>query len=153
VRVYNQRPCAYNARMLAARRLIVCCAAATCAAQSGLPPEVLQLSRIKLLMKERLLRIANFTCLETIERSGPDQSGRLTKRDTLRLEVAFVDGKELYSWLGAGKFEESNIAAFTKGGAIGSGLFASHARSIFTSKCRWHESCTTAQAPCPRRET
>ena len=32
---------------------------------------------------------------------------------------------ELYSWLGAGKFEESNIAAFTKGGTIGSGLFAS----------------------------
>ncbi len=79
--------------MLAARRLMVCCVAAACAAQSGLPPEMLQLSRIKLLMKEHLLRIAN----------APDRThtGRMTKRDTLRLEVAFVDGK----------FEESNIAA------------------------------------------
>src|SRR5882762_5619802 len=107
------------------RLIVFGIAAATCLAQSELAPEVLQLSRIKLLMKEHLLRIANFTCLETIERSGPDQTGRMTKRDTLRLEVAFVDGKELYSWLGAGKFEESNIAAFTKGGTIGSGLFAS----------------------------
>ena len=33
------------------------------------------------------------------------------KRDTLRLEVAFVNGKELYSWLGAGKFEDREICS------------------------------------------
>src|SRR5438128_2682557 len=109
----------------AARCLLAFLMAAACTAQSDLPPEVLQLSRIKLLMKEHLLRIANFTCLETIERSGrPDRNGRMKNKDTLQLEVAFVNGKELYSWLGAGKFEESNIAAFTKGGTIGGGLFA-----------------------------
>jgi hypothetical protein len=121
--------------MLAARCLVALSIAAACAAPSDPWPEVLQLARIKRLMQSHLLRIANFTCLETVERSRSDPAGRMKITDTLRLEVAFVNGKELYSWLGAGKFEESDIAAFTKGGAIGSGLFASHARNIFLQ--RW----------------
>ncbi len=58
----------------------------------------------------------------------------MQKNDTLRLEVAFVDGKELFSWLGAGKFEDRGIGEFGRGGAIGSGLFASLAQSVFLTK-------------------
>jgi hypothetical protein len=54
--------------------------------------------------------------------------------DTLRLEVALVEGKELFSWPGAGKFEEKGIGEIVgRGGAIGNGSFALHARSVFLS--------------------
>jgi hypothetical protein len=120
--------------MPSVRRLVALCIAAACAALPEIPPELIQLARIKQQMKERLSHIANLTCLETIQRSTSGRTGRMEKDDTLQLEVAFVDGKELYSLPGAGKFEESNIGAFTKQGTIGNGLFASHARSIFLEK-------------------
>jgi hypothetical protein len=94
----------------------------------------LQLSQIKRQMADHLSRVANFTCLETIHRSKTDRIGRMQKNDTLRLEVAFVDGKELFSWLGAGKFEDRGIGEFGRGGAIESGLFASLAQSVFLTK-------------------
>jgi hypothetical protein len=115
--------------MLLARCLAVFCAAQSCLAQSEV-----QLSRIKQQMADHLSRAANFTCLETIHRSRSDRVGRMQRNDTLRLEVAFVDGKELFSWLGAGKFEDRGIGEFGRGGAIGSGLFASLAQSVFLSK-------------------
>jgi hypothetical protein len=115
--------------MVSARWLVVLCAAPACVAQSEL-----QLSQIKRQMADHLSRAANFTCLETIHRSKSDRIGRMQKNDTLRLEVAFVDGKELFSWLGAGKFEDRGIGEFGRGGAIGSGLFASLAQSVFLTK-------------------
>ena len=82
--------------MLRGRRaLLLHAAAAACLAQSELAPELLQLARIKRQMQTQLNSIVNLTCLQTIERSGSDKTGRTTRRDTLRLEVAFVNGKEL----------------------------------------------------------
>jgi hypothetical protein len=115
--------------MLLARCLAVFCAAQSCLAQSEV-----QLARIRQQMADHLSRVANFTCLETIHRSRSDRVGRMQRNDTLRLEVAFVDGKELFSWLGAGKFEDRGIGEFGRGGAIGSGLFASLAQSVFLTK-------------------
>jgi hypothetical protein len=120
--------------MLSVRGLALLCATLACVAQSDLPPAVLQLSRIKQQMAGHLSRIANFTCLETIRRSRSDRTGRMLKNDTLRLEVAFVDGKELFSRLGADKFEDRGIREFGAGGAIESGLFASLARGVFIQK-------------------
>lgn len=37
-------------------------------AQTDVPPQVLLLSRIKQHMKDRLLQVPNYTCLETVER-------------------------------------------------------------------------------------
>src|SRR5215472_16191853 len=52
----------------------------------------------------------------------------------LRLEVALVDGKELFSWPGAGRFEDRGIGEIVgRGAAIGNGSFATHARSVFLS--------------------
>jgi hypothetical protein len=120
--------------MLSVRCTALLCATISYAAQSDLPPAVIQLSRIKQQMNAHLSRIANFTCLQTIGRSRSDATGRMTKTDTLRLEVAFVDGKELFSRLGADKFEDRGIGEFGAGGAIGSGLFASLARGILVEK-------------------
>src|SRR5712691_4931099 len=110
--------------MRSARWLVVLCAGAVLPAQSELP-------QIKKQMQQHLSRLANLTCLETIQRSTVSRNGRVQTNDTLRLEVAFVDGKELYSRLGAGKFDDRAIGEFGRGGAIESGLFATLAQFVF----------------------
>jgi hypothetical protein len=105
-------------------------------ARQALPPDILLLARIKSKAAENLQRLPNYTCTQTIERSR--RAGKARKfepLDTLRLEVALVEGKELFSWPGAGKFEEKGIGEIVgPGGAIGNGSFALHAKSVFLSQ-------------------
>ncbi|MEO6759610.1 MAG: hypothetical protein ABIO24_09165, partial [Saprospiraceae bacterium] len=72
--------------------------------------------------------------LETIERS---QRGAKAKRfqlvDALHLEVAVVEGKELFSWPGEREFKDRDLREFAPTGAIANGSFAIHARSVFLS--------------------
>ena len=116
--------------------------AGLCAALSGglllpqaeVPQEVLLLTRIRRKMAENLGRIPDYTCVETIERSTrANRAPRFQLRDTVRLEVAHVGGKELYSAPGAQKFEEREISELVGGGMTASGDFASHARSVFSN--------------------
>jgi hypothetical protein len=119
--------------------LLVMCA--SCLAQDNydanapLPPEVLLLARIRVAAQEMLNHLPNFTCLETIERSQrPPGTKKYRMLDTVRLEVALVDGKELFAWPGSPKFEERKITDMVGGsGAIGTGDFALHAASVFLS--------------------
>lgn len=106
------------------------------AAIQPLSPEVLLLSRIKAKAAENLQRLPNYTCLQTIDRARRSPHGRRFEAlDTLRLEVALVGGKELFSWPGAGRFEERGIGEIVgPGAAIGNGSFALHARSVFMSR-------------------
>src|SRR5947209_13623252 len=70
-------------------------------AQQDLSPELLLLARIKVKMAENLDHLPNYTCEQTIERSrrrAPSRKFELL--DTVRLEVALVEGKELYGWPG-----------------------------------------------------
>ncbi|MBI5280161.1 MAG: hypothetical protein HY858_00660 [Candidatus Solibacter usitatus] len=95
--------------------------------------EQVLLGRTRNVVAEMLKSMPNFTCVQTIERShrAPDTK-RFQMLDTLRLEVALVDGKELYAWPGSPKFEERDVRDMVGGqGAIGTGDFALHARSIF----------------------
>jgi hypothetical protein len=99
---------------------------------SGLPEEVLLLARIKVKMEENLARLPNYTCVQTIERSRRrNSSRRFELADTLRLEVALVEGKEMFAWPGGEKFEDRELSLMVDGGAIGNGNFALHARSVF----------------------
>jgi hypothetical protein len=86
-------------------------------------------------MSDNLARLPNYTCVETIERSGRPQSiHHFTLIDRLRLEVAYVAGRELYSWPGAGSFEEKSISEIVgRGAAISTGDFALHAHAVFSS--------------------
>lgn len=101
--------------------------------KAPLSQDLLLLARIRNVVTRMLARMPNFTCVETIERSQREQtSKRYEMLDTIRLEVALVDGKELYAWPGAKKFEETDIRNLVGGqGAIGTGDFALHAKSIF----------------------
>ena len=83
-----------------------------CAAQteSGLSPELLTLARVKVRMNEVLSRQPNYTCVEEIERShrrSPKRKYEL--QDMVRLEVALVDGHELFAWPGSKKFDDAEL--------------------------------------------
>jgi hypothetical protein len=93
----------------------------------------LLLARIRNIMAQNLARLPNYTCMETIERSrGTAGSKHLGLIDRLRLEVAYVGGRELYAWPGAGNFEDKPIDEIVgKGAAIGAGSFGMHARAVF----------------------
>lgn len=112
--------------------MAILAAAGACLAQTDVDPDVLRLARIKLKMADNLTRLPNYTCTETIERSARRAgSRRFELLDTLRLEVALVEGKELFAWPGAGRFEDREVREFVAGGAIGNGNFGLHARAVF----------------------
>jgi hypothetical protein len=111
------------------------CAAWACAFANGAPSASETqgvLEKVRLGMIENLMHLPNYTCLETVERSvrrAPSRHFELF--DLIRLEVALVNGRELFSWPGAGKFEEKDIDEIVPGGAIGTGSFALHAKAVF----------------------
>jgi hypothetical protein len=97
-------------------------------------------------------RMPRYTCVETISRTQyrpPDSPstcqsliamrrlapthGNPIMRDRLRLDVAVVDGGEIFSWAGAGKFETHDVGQLVGGGASGSGEFSSFLASVFGS--------------------
>jgi hypothetical protein len=86
-------------------------------------------------MNEMLDRQPNYTCVEEIERSrrrAPRHRFELV--DMLRLEVALVEGKELFSWPGSETFGEQELEKLVPaGGAIGNGQFALFAHAVFRS--------------------
>jgi hypothetical protein len=97
-----------------------------------LAPEVELLARIRVQMAASLERQPNYTCIETVERSRrPGAARKFQLQDTLRLEVALVEGHEMFGWPGSKKFEDTDLRNMVTTGAIGNGNFAAHARSIF----------------------
>jgi hypothetical protein len=94
-----------------------------------------QLAKIKTAVSEHLSRLPNYTCTETIQRSQRtkvNRQDRVTMQETIRMEVAFLDGKELFGWPGAAKIDESDIHKMVDG-SIGNGYFGLLSRSIFAT--------------------
>jgi hypothetical protein len=102
-------------------------------------------------------RVPNHTCVETIardvyqqvattpprscddllgrrKRAGAGTLVKLTTTDRLRLDVAVADGREIYSWAGAHRFEEKEIDELVPAGAIGTGPFAATLLGIFETR-------------------
>ena len=99
-----------------------------------LPREVLLLAHFTRQMREVLSQVPNYTCLETIQRSVQEPGGKVfSPVDTVLLEVSNVGNKELRALPGAERFEERDLASFASSGLMGSGAFASYARTIFLS--------------------
>jgi hypothetical protein len=120
------------------RGLAVCALCCLAAAQAPydpmqpLQPETILLARIRNVVSENLSHLPNFTCVQTIERSQRLPGAKQYRFvDNIRLEVALVEGKELYAWPGSPKFEERELRDMVGGGAIGTGDFALHAKSIY----------------------
>lgn len=116
-------PCRYGICLLAL---------SVTAGEIGDPAALLARARNK--MAEVLRHLPNYTCVQTIERMtrrGPSKRYELI--DVVRLEVALVNGRELFAWPGSGNFEDTEISEMVTGGAIGNGNFAVHANAIFRS--------------------
>ncbi|HLK18794.1 MAG TPA: hypothetical protein VKT81_07550, partial [Bryobacteraceae bacterium] len=79
--------------------------------------------------------LPNYTCTETVQRSqhakfnGQDH---VLMSETVRLEIAYVDGAELFGWPGSAKIDESDIHKMIEG-SIGNGYFALLSHSIFAT--------------------
>lgn len=105
----------------------------TCLQAAAQTPTEL-LDQIRRRMTDNLLHLPDYTCRETIERTQRNaDSKRYRLLDRLRLDVAYVGGKELYAWPGAPKFEEIPLDKIVDGGAIGNGTFGGFAREVFSS--------------------
>jgi hypothetical protein len=89
------------------------------------------LPRIREKMTGVLLRQPNYTCTETVERTRQVVGSRARIEDTLRLEVALVDGKEMFAWPGSKQFEDHDLSELVSTGMFGNGNFAIYARILF----------------------
>jgi hypothetical protein len=97
-------------------------------------PEMVQLGRIRGHMRDVLSHIPNYTCVETMERTrrvGPAHQFQM--QDVLRMEVALVEGKEMFAWPGSKKFEHDDLRNLISSGTYGNGSFALFARAVFLS--------------------
>ncbi|MCU1335554.1 MAG: hypothetical protein JWO19_1135 [Bryobacterales bacterium] len=95
--------------------------------------ELDRLPRIRERMTDVLLRQPNYTCTETIERTRQVAGNHARIEDTLRLEVALVDGKEMFAWPGSKQFEDRELGELVSTGMFGNGNFAIYARILFLS--------------------
>ncbi len=103
--------------------------------QSVLTPDLELLTKIRARMISNLQHQPNYTCVETIERSKRAKgTNKLKIVDTLRVEVAVVDAKEMFAWPGSKKFEDQDITKMVTTGAIGNGDFSTHARALFGNR-------------------
>jgi hypothetical protein len=99
-----------------------------------LPQWVLTLSRIKRQAREELSRLPNYACQQNVRRFHKKPKGAsFEPLDTLRLEVAFIGGKELFAPAGAQQFEDIELSQFATAGALGTGAFTSTARNLFVN--------------------
>jgi hypothetical protein len=95
------------------------------------PPQLL-FARFKQKVRQDIGRLANCTCLETIERSVREPgTNSFQFLDRVRLEVTTAGGKELLTWPGGARFEELAVTSFVQSGLVASGMFASFARNLF----------------------
>lgn len=91
-----------------------------------------QLAGFKGKVRQDMTSVPNYTCLETINRTRRAPPLReFLPIDTVRLQVSSVAGKEMFARAGAASFSDEDITSLVPGGLIGSGMFASLARSLF----------------------
>lgn len=99
----------------------------------NLRPETNLLAEVREKMLDLLLNQPNYTCLETVERTRQAPGGGAQVDDTLRLEVALVDGKEMFAWPGAKQFEDKDIRDLVSTGMFGNGNYGIYARMLFSA--------------------
>jgi hypothetical protein len=104
-------------------------------AQSTVPREVVQLARVRHDMSAILARMPDYTCEEIVDRSMREKGAAKFKNvDTMRMDVAYVGGKELFGRHGAARIDKSHPNSFTGHGVTSNGDFTSHARSVFVDR-------------------
>src|SRR5712671_2286845 len=105
------------------------------AAADDLPPELLLLSRIKAHVRRDFAAAQDYACVEMVHRYHKAKGAKAEMRplDSIRLEVALIGQRELYSSPGGRSFHEGTPSAFTASGMMSNGDFALHFRTVFVN--------------------
>lgn len=125
---------------------------------ADIPAEVLTLVRIQHRVRESLERLPNHTCRMDISRAHLSKKARakvekkleklrhstveglttfdipLDSADSVALDVAVVDGKEIYAFPESSRFEDRPLEEMIGHGTVSTGAFAAHARDIFVNR-------------------
>lgn len=95
-------------------------------------PQLALSSEIRQRMAANLATLPNYTCLETIDRTVRRKAAKkLLFRDRIHIEVAFIEGGEMFSWPGAASFEPDLRQKLPEAGASGAGAFGGWTRNLF----------------------
>jgi hypothetical protein len=90
-----------------------------------------RLTRIRTQMARTLAHLPDYTCRETIERAlRRPPSNRYENRDALRVDVAYLNGRELYAWPGD-RLGERTLFDMVPDGSIATGNFGMLGRAVF----------------------
>jgi hypothetical protein len=126
------------------RGVLLLCAMAACLHAQASYADLLRRATTKVL--ETVGRLPKYMCTQTIDRSQleptPGTAGRpceppkgkqlrLTTSDRLRLDVAISAGREMYSWVGEGHFEDGGLFQLVRIGALSTGAFSSFLEVVF----------------------
>jgi hypothetical protein len=110
--------------------LLFSCLSAAETAQTG--ESAALLARIREAALDNLRRLPNFTCGETIERSSrTGGKGPFESVDRVRLEVGYIDGRELFGWPGGEKLAEQDLRRLVHGNTT-NGEYALLIRALFS---------------------
>jgi hypothetical protein len=138
-------------RTLRCAAMLVCAATVTTAAESD-PAKLLQ--RVAIKVRVLSATLPNYTCVETVNRNyykpkaaahapscavvleqrrhpALDAALRLVLTDRLRLDVALTGRGEIYSWVGASKFEDADVSRVVHMGPIATGSFGALLAIVF----------------------
>jgi hypothetical protein len=83
---------------------------------------------------EYVAGLPNYTCTETVHRfERPRRLKDFQTIDTIKLEIAVLNGTEHFAWPGSTQFEDKDLPDLLGGGhgALTKGDFVMHARNIF----------------------
>jgi hypothetical protein len=98
-----------------------------------LPAHILSLARIQRAMAEELKGLPNYTCLQTIDRYKGRSRSKLKPWDHVRVNVAMVNGRELYALPGSRSFDDRSLSTLVPKGFISDGNFGTMTRSVFVN--------------------
>ncbi len=107
-------------------------ALAFCYARQGdLPPNVERWVKIRRRAMELLSKVPNYTCVETVAREQQAGPAGAIDSDRLRVEIGYVDNKEVYSWPGQKKFSNRELSDMIGQGMTTTGFFAALPNNLF----------------------
>ncbi len=116
--------------------------AATAAGRCADPAAQDLFNRVRAKVLDSVKNVPRYTCVENISRTqfAPRLEGSTCKpsttrggvmwRDRIRLDVALLEGNEMFAWRG-GVFEAREVGALVPNGSSGSGDFISFLASVF----------------------
>ncbi len=85
-------------------------------------------------VEQNLQQLPDYACALTIERYWKiRRRRRFQPMDTLRLEVGYIEGVEMYAFPGEGRFDGEIPALVAASGMFSTGNFAAHLRKVFLS--------------------